>query len=79
VRHLLGDHVNLFRSARSLYLTTVVEVLPTGVVVEYVVVAGVVVTTVAGVGSRLSTVVVLTLHAASSSTAEIKRSIRIIA
>ncbi len=61
------------------YLTTVVEVLPTGVVVEYVVVAGVVVTTVAGAGSRLSTVVVFTLHAPSSPIAPIERNIRIIA
>jgi len=61
------------------YLTTVVEVLPTGVVVEYVVVAGVVVTTVAGAGSRRSTVVVFTLHAPSSPIAPIERSIRIIA
>jgi hypothetical protein len=64
---------------QTAYRTTVVDVVPPGVVVEYVV-AGVVVTTVAGAGagSRRSTVLVLTLQAPSSPTAIRAKSTRII-
>jgi len=56
----------------------VVDVVPAGVVVEYVVVAGVVVMTVAGVG-RVSTVLVLTLHAPSMHVTKVISITRVIA
>jgi len=56
----------------------VVDVVPAGVVVEYVVAAGVVVTTVGCVG-RVSTVLVLTLHAPSKQATKVISTIRVIA